>query len=110
MATVIRFSRHGTKKKPYFRIVVQDKTRPRDGKFIEHIGAFDPIKGDKSITIERDRLEYWLGTGALMSNSLENRLKVLRKTWETAGAGTTPPAAPKPKTPKKEKESATKEA
>ena len=92
MATVIRFSRHGTKKKPYYRIVVQDKTSPRDGKFIDHIGAFDPLKND-ALTVARDRLEYWLGTGAQMSESVKNRLKGLRKQW-AAGVGTAPEAAP----------------
>jgi len=81
MATVIRFARHGTKKKPYFRIVVQDQRSPRDGKFIEHIGAFDPVKGPGSLTVSRPRLEYWLGSGAQMSLSLKNRLKKTLKEW-----------------------------
>ena len=98
MATVIRFARHGSKKRPYFRIVVQDHTAPRDGKFIEHIGAFDPVKGDNSITIERDRLEYWLGTGAKLSDSVKNRLRSKRKEW--SGAPATPPAPKKAKAPK----------
>lgn len=112
MATVIRFSRHGTKKKPYFRIVVQDKQFPRDGRFIEHIGSFDPLKGLKSVTIERDRLEYWLGTGAQMSNSVSNRLKLLRKEWEKGAA--TPeaqqPPPPKPASKKAAKAAPAKEA
>ena len=85
MATVIRFARHGTKKKPYYRIVVQDKTSPRDGKFIEHIGSFDPLKND-AFNVVRDRLEYWLGTGAKMSDSVKNRLKVVRKQWASGVA------------------------
>lgn len=89
MATVIRFARHGTKKKPYYRIVVQDKTSPRDGKFIEHIGAFEPLKND-ALSVVRDRLEYWLSTGAQMSTSVKNRLRTLRKQWAT---GASPEAA-----------------
>jgi small subunit ribosomal protein S16 len=54
---------------------VQDKRAPRDGRFIDHIGAFDPIKGDASVTVARDRLQYWLGTGAQMSVSVKNRLR-----------------------------------
>lgn len=77
MATVIRFARHGTKKKPYFRIVVQDQRSPRDGRFVEHIGAYDPVKGDGSLTVERDRLLYWLGNGAQMSDSVRTRLKTV---------------------------------
>ena len=90
MATVIRFARHGTKKKPYFRIVVQDHQSPRDGKFIDHIGAFDPIKGPQSLTVSRERLEYWLSTGAQMSVSVKNRLKMQMKAWSTE---TTPKTA-----------------
>lgn len=75
MATVIRFARHGCKKRPYFRIVVQDKRAPRDGRFIDHIGSFEPIKGESSVNVQRDRLSYWLSVGAEMSNSVKNRLK-----------------------------------
>jgi small subunit ribosomal protein S16 len=99
MATVIRFARHGSKKRPYFRIVVQNHTAPRDGKFIEHIGAFDPVKGDASFTIERDRLEYWLGTGAQLSDSVRNRLRLKQKEWSGA-TPTTPSPAKKPKAAK----------
>ena len=83
MATVIRFSRHGTKKRPYYRIVVQDKTAPRDGKFIEHIGAYDPQK-ENSFTVERPRLDYWLSVGAQLSTSVKNRLKQ----WKEPAAST----------------------
>lgn len=82
MATVIRFARHGTKKKPFFRIVVQDERFARNGRFIEHIGSFDPVKGLQSVVISRPRLEYWLGVGAQMSTSVRNRLKALAKGWE----------------------------
>ncbi len=92
MATVIRFARHGTKKRPFYRIVVQDHHKPRDGKFIEHIGTFDPIKGESTFKIERDRLEYWLSTGAQLSLSVKNRLKLVAKQQPPAGA----PAPKKP--------------
>ena len=107
MATVIRFARHGTKKRPYFRLVVQDHTRPRDGRFIEHIGAFDPVKSENSLVVERERLEYWLSTGAQMSTSVKNRLRLLRKSWQTPGAPTPSPVAkkaPKVKSKSQEKE------
>lgn len=86
MATVIRFSRHGTKKKPYFRIVVQDHRKPRDGRFIEHIGAFVPTKGVGSLVVSRPRLEYWLSVGAQLSESVKNRLGKQLKEWGLAGA------------------------
>ena len=99
MATVIRFSRHGTKKRPYYRIVVQDKTAPRDGKFIEHIGAFDPLK--TSLNVERARLEYWLSVGAKMSDTVASTVKPLMKTWGTTAAGIEAAPAPKKAAAKK---------
>ena len=102
MATVIRFARHGTKKRPYYRVVVQDKTSPRDGKFIEHIGAFNPLK-EGALTIERPRLEYWLSVGAKMSDTVASTLKPLIKSWATG-------EAPVPKVPKAKKPKAAKTA
>ena len=102
MATVIRFARHGTKKRPFFRIVVQDKTSPRDGRFIENIGNFNPIKGPSSLSVSRERLEYWLGTGAQLSESVKNRLSVLRRQWATGVATQGQAATPTPSVPKKE--------
>src|SRR5580704_15822087 len=112
MATVIRFSRHGTKKKPYFRIVVQDKQFPRDGRFIDHIGSFDPLKGEKSVTIARDRLEYWLSTGAQLSTSVKNRLKAVRREWAKGAAAPEAgaPVAAEPRKPKAKKAEPAKEA
>lgn len=79
MATVIRYSRHGSKKKPFYRIVVQDKTAPRDGRFIDRIGTFDPLKGDASLIISSEKLTYWVSKGAQMSASVENQVKKSRK-------------------------------
>ncbi len=116
MATVIRFARHGTKKRPFYRIVVQDHRAPRDGRFIENIGTLDPRKGDSTLTVERPRLEYWLGCGAQMSDSVASKVKILRKQWglaapveqnQTASATVSdkPKAAkPKAKTSTKSKE------
>ncbi|MBI4404653.1 MAG: 30S ribosomal protein S16 [Deltaproteobacteria bacterium] len=73
MAAVIRFARHGAKKKPYFRIVVQHKRAARDGRFIEHIGSFIPAKD--ALTVSRPRLEYWVSVGAEISTAVKNRLK-----------------------------------
>ena len=98
MATVIRFARHGTKKKPYFRMVVQDHRAPRDGRFLEHIGAYDPIKGSASITVKRERLEYWLSTGAQLSDSVKNRLKSKIADKPAKESKAKKPAKTKPKT------------
>ena len=103
MATVIRFSRHGTKKRPYFRVVVQDGRKPRDGRFIEHIGSFNPVKGEDSFQIEKDRLEYWLSCGAQLSDSVKNRLRpFLRRTVPVQEGPPVP--TPKPKKAAAERE------
>lgn len=83
MATVIRFARHGSKKRPFFRIVVQEHRSPRDGRFIEKLGYFIPQKGVASLHVSRPRLEYWLSCGAQMSTSVKNRLKTKIKEWKT---------------------------
>jgi small subunit ribosomal protein S16 len=72
MAVHIRLSRHGTKKSAFYRIIVADHRSPRDGRFIENIGVFDP---SGKFEINRARLEYWRGKGALASATLGQLLK-----------------------------------
>lgn len=79
MATVIRYARHGTKKKPFYRIVVQEKSAPRDGRFIDRVGTFDPLKGDASLVISSEKLAYWVSKGAIMSEAVRNQVKKSRK-------------------------------
>ena len=69
MAVAIRLSRQGTKKRPFYRVVVTDSRSPRGGKFLENIGTFDPAKEmkDSSLKIDQERLAYWRGTGATPS-------------------------------------------
>lgn len=67
MATSIRLSRGGSKKRPYYRIVVADVRAPRDGKFIERIGSYNPLlaKGDeKRVVLDVERAKYWVANGA----------------------------------------------
>lgn len=67
MATSIRLSRGGSKKRPYYRIVVADSRSPRDGKFIERIGSYNPLlaKGDeKRVVLDTERAKYWVEKGA----------------------------------------------
>jgi small subunit ribosomal protein S16 len=71
MPTTIRMSRAGTKKRPYYRIVVTNSRNPRDSKFIEKIGTYSPLLGNddpRRITIDSDRAKYWLSVGAQMSD------------------------------------------
>lgn len=67
MATSIRLSRGGSKKRPYYRIVVADVRAPRDGKFIEKIGTYNPLLGkddEKRVVLDSDRAKHWLSVGA----------------------------------------------
>ncbi|OJW67398.1 MAG: 30S ribosomal protein S16 [Sphingomonadales bacterium 63-6] len=67
MAIAIRLSRGGAKKRPYYRIVVSDTRSPRDGKYLEQVGTYNPVlaKDDPArITLNEDRVRYWLGVGA----------------------------------------------
>lgn len=77
MAVHIRLARQGTKKKPFYRVVVTDQRSPRGGRFLENIGTFDPAKKmeDKPLTLDRERLEYWRGHGAVPSETLVRLLK-----------------------------------
>lgn len=70
MALKIRMSRGGAKKRPYYRIVVADSRSPRDGRFIEKIGAYDPMlpKDRQRVTLDVDRAKHWLALGAVPSD------------------------------------------
>lgn len=77
MATKIRLARGGAKKRPYYRIVVADSQSPRDGKFIEKVGTFNPMlpkEHPERITMKLDRVKYWLGTGAQPSDRVASFL------------------------------------
>jgi len=87
MATALRFTRGGSKKNPYFRMVATDSRSPRDSKFIEKLGTYNPLlpKGDeKRFTFDAERVKYWLGTGAQPSETVARFLRA-------AGAITTKP-------------------
>ncbi|MBM3254344.1 MAG: 30S ribosomal protein S16 [Candidatus Omnitrophica bacterium] len=75
MAVVIRMKRFGTKKKPHSRIVVTDKRSPRDGRFIEQVGFYDPLKNPPLVKIDKERILHWLKLGAQPSETVLNLLK-----------------------------------
>lgn len=60
----IRLARMGKRKKPCYRIVVIEKTRPRNGRFVEIIGTYDPLREPADVRFKEDRVKYWLGVGA----------------------------------------------
>ncbi|MBH0255608.1 30S ribosomal protein S16 [Helicobacter pylori] len=69
--TVIRLTRIGRKKKPFYRVVVTDSRRRRDGGWIESIGYYNPLSEPKDIKIDKERLNYWKSVGAKMSERVE---------------------------------------
>ena len=73
----IRLSRAGAKKRPFYHITVTDSRKPRDGRFIERVGFFNPIAQGKDIrlSIDHERLNYWVGTGAKLSERVESLIK-----------------------------------
>jgi small subunit ribosomal protein S16 len=71
--------RVGTKNLPVFRIVVADGRSPRDGKFIEEIGTYQPLKKGDNFTIKLDRAQYWISKGAQPSDTVASFLKKLAK-------------------------------
>ena len=79
MAVAIRLKREGAKNSPYYKIVVADQRRPRDGKFIEIIGTYDPKQKDENFTLKLDRAEYWVGVGARPSQTVGNIITKARK-------------------------------
>ncbi|SHO51047.1 30S ribosomal protein S16 [Desulfopila aestuarii] len=75
MAVRIRLTRLGRKKKPFYRIVVADSECPRDGKFLDIVGTYDPVQNPAAITINNDKLQNWLGKGALPTTTVASLIK-----------------------------------
>jgi small subunit ribosomal protein S16 len=75
MAVKIRLARHGAKKRPYYRIVIADSESPRDGKFLENVGTYDPKQEPMRITLKSERLRYWLAKGATPTDTVRSLLK-----------------------------------
>jgi small subunit ribosomal protein S16 len=75
MSVKIRLSRFGTNKKPFYRIVVTDTRAPRDGRFIEKIGTYDPKKNPPIITVDKEKAAAWLQKGARASTTVAHLLK-----------------------------------
>ncbi len=76
MAVHIRLARHGTKKAPFYRIVVTDQRNARDGRYIELIGVFDPRDAGGKVKLDRERLVYWTSRGAKPSDTVSKLVKL----------------------------------
>jgi small subunit ribosomal protein S16 len=84
MAVSIRLRREGSLNRPYYKVVVADRRSPRDGKFIEIIGTYDPKKTGHNSTLKLDRIDHWISKGAQPSDTVRSLIKKNRK--QTAGA------------------------
>ena len=75
MAVKIRLARHGAKKRPFYRIVVADSESPRDGRFLETVGTYNPVREPAEVTLKKERISYWIGQGAAPTDTVRNLLK-----------------------------------
>lgn len=75
MAVKIRLARHGGKKKPFYRIVVADSEHPRDGRFLENVGTYDPLHDPAKVSLKSERIKYWIDQGATPTNTVKSLLK-----------------------------------
>src|SRR3981081_3829157 len=94
MSVSIRLRREGAKNRPYYKIVVTDSRSPRDGKFIEIIGTYDPKKTGHNSTLKMDRIEHWISKGAQPSDTVRSLIKKNRKQSATSPAENAEAAAP----------------
>ena len=78
MAVAIRLSRFGAKKRPFYRIVAADSRRKRDGRFLEQLGTYDPMKNPVDVRLEMDRVDYWLSVGAQPSDTVRSLIRKQR--------------------------------
>ena len=76
LVLTIRLARIGKKKKPFYRVVVIERTRPRDGRVKEAVGTYDPLKKPAEIKLDADRIKNWLGQGAQPSDTVRSFLKL----------------------------------
>jgi len=72
----IRLRRMGTKKAPFYRVVVADSRYPRDGRFIEEIGYYDPTKEPSVVSIDKEKADKWLANGAQPTDTVKKLLKI----------------------------------
>ncbi len=86
MSVKIRLSRHGAKKRPYYRIVVADARTPRDGRFIEQVGTYDPRTPDATLRLDQAKVDGWLKQGAQPTQTVRNLMKRAAKEASAAAS------------------------
>jgi small subunit ribosomal protein S16 len=86
MAVTLRLTRAGGKKSPFYRVVAADSRSPRDGRFIEQIGVYDPLRDPPEIKFDAPRLERWLSCGAQPSQTVSELIRQVRRTSAPAAS------------------------
>jgi small subunit ribosomal protein S16 len=79
MSVTIRLSRHGAKKRPFYRIVVSDRRYPRDGRYIEQLGTYDPNAATGGVKLDREKVEAWIKQGAKPSQTVSELINKKKK-------------------------------
>jgi small subunit ribosomal protein S16 len=75
MAVKIRLARHGAKKRPFYRIVAADSESPRDGRFLEKLGTYNPLQNPAQVNLDAERVKYWISQGARPTDTVRSILK-----------------------------------
>ena len=75
MSVKIRLARHGAKKRPFYRIVVADTKCPRDGRFLENVGTYNPLLDPAQVVLKQERIKYWIDQGAILTDTVKSLLK-----------------------------------
>lgn len=79
MAVKIRLARHGAKKAPYYRVVVADSRSPRDGRFIEEVGRYNPCVNPSMIKLDLEKVDTWIANGAQPTDTVARLIKTARE-------------------------------
>jgi len=79
MAVRLRLARYGRKKRPFYRIVAADQRSPRDGRFIERLGYYDPMTEPVNLKVDLERIDYWLSVGASPSETVASLVEKARE-------------------------------
>lgn len=79
MSVRLRLQRHGAKKRPHYRVVATDQRSPRDGRFIELLGTYDPLQDPPVVRMHSERVEYWLSVGAQPSDTVLSLVRQMRR-------------------------------
>ena len=75
MQVKIRLARHGAKKRPFYRIVVASSESPRDGRYLENVGTYNPLVDPAEVTLNSERIKYWIDQGAIPTDTVKSLLK-----------------------------------